>query len=143
VFDHLACEPLQRAMREPTSRHGPLVLLRLGRLLIVVASSVDATHEMMCFRSPNGPVGQWPLLMASSSRTTMTPEVDLQDMDLQAPQRQARPVLQAGPGVGNLPRPPRCGVCATSIGSELRMSCCPCTPWTCRSAHCHQKSFQR
>ncbi|GJM97894.1 hypothetical protein PR202_ga14855 [Eleusine coracana subsp. coracana] len=36
-----------RAMRDLASRHGPLVLLRLGGLRVVVASSADAAREVM------------------------------------------------------------------------------------------------
>ena len=47
---HLARELPQRAMRDLARRHGPLLLLRLGRLPVVVASSADAAREVMVSR---------------------------------------------------------------------------------------------
>jgi cytochrome P450 len=44
---HLAGTLPHRAMRDLASRHGPLVLLRLGGLPVVVASSADAAREVM------------------------------------------------------------------------------------------------
>uniref|UniRef100_A0A0E0LDV8 Cytochrome P450 n=1 Tax=Oryza punctata TaxID=4537 RepID=A0A0E0LDV8_ORYPU len=44
---HLAGALPHRAMRDIARRHGPLVLLRLGELPIVVASSADAAREVM------------------------------------------------------------------------------------------------
>ncbi|KAK3130902.1 hypothetical protein QOZ80_6BG0499450 [Eleusine coracana subsp. coracana] len=44
---HLAGALPHRAMRDLASRHGPLVLLRLGGLRVVVASSADAAREVM------------------------------------------------------------------------------------------------
>ncbi|KAM3406256.1 hypothetical protein ACQJBY_000369 [Aegilops geniculata] len=47
---HLAWDLPHRAMRDLAQRHGPLVLLRLGWLPIVVASSADAAREVMAAR---------------------------------------------------------------------------------------------
>uniref|UniRef100_A0A0E0E483 Cytochrome P450 n=1 Tax=Oryza meridionalis TaxID=40149 RepID=A0A0E0E483_9ORYZ len=44
---HLAGALQHRAMRDIARCHGPLVLLRLGRLPVVVASSADAAREVM------------------------------------------------------------------------------------------------
>ncbi|GJN38916.1 hypothetical protein PR202_gb27997 [Eleusine coracana subsp. coracana] len=44
---HLAGALPHRAMRDLASRHGPLMLLRLGELRVVVASSADAAREVM------------------------------------------------------------------------------------------------
>ncbi|TVU08279.1 hypothetical protein EJB05_41677, partial [Eragrostis curvula] len=44
---HLAGALPHRAMRDLASRHGPLMLLRLGGLPVVVASSADAAREVM------------------------------------------------------------------------------------------------
>ncbi|XP_037469116.1 zealexin A1 synthase-like [Triticum dicoccoides] len=44
---HLARDLPHRALRDLAQRHGPLLLLRLGGLPIVVASSADAAHELM------------------------------------------------------------------------------------------------
>jgi hypothetical protein len=127
VFGHLhhvTGAPLQRAMCDPASRHGPLVLLWLGRLPVVVASSADVMHEVMCF--PGFPQPGWSSVWpfsraptASSSRLMATPGG--------RPARSA-PSSSSTPGVsgpsgrsrgGNPPPPPRRGICATSAGSEL------------------------
>ncbi|KAM0930300.1 hypothetical protein ACQ4PT_001043 [Festuca glaucescens] len=47
---HLARDLPHRAMRDLARRHGPLVLLRLGGLPVVVASSADAAREVMVSR---------------------------------------------------------------------------------------------
>ncbi|KAK3130905.1 hypothetical protein QOZ80_6BG0499490 [Eleusine coracana subsp. coracana] len=44
---HLAGALPHRAMRDLARRHGPLMLLRLGALPVVVASSADAAREVM------------------------------------------------------------------------------------------------
>jgi hypothetical protein len=44
---HLAGALPHRAMRDLAARHGPLMLLRLGGLPVVVASSADAAREVM------------------------------------------------------------------------------------------------
>ncbi|KAM0885239.1 hypothetical protein ACQ4PT_030474 [Festuca glaucescens] len=44
---HLAGNLPHRAMRDITRRYGPLVLLRLGRLPVVVVSSAEAAREVM------------------------------------------------------------------------------------------------
>ena len=44
---HLAGALPHRAMRDLAARHGPLMLLRLGELPVVVASSADAAREIM------------------------------------------------------------------------------------------------
>ncbi|RLN36029.1 hypothetical protein C2845_PM03G15660 [Panicum miliaceum] len=44
---HLAGALPHRAMRDLARRHGPLMLLRLGELRVVVASSADAAREVM------------------------------------------------------------------------------------------------
>lgn len=44
---HLARALPHRAMRDLASRHGPLMLLRLGGVHVVVASSADAAREVM------------------------------------------------------------------------------------------------
>ncbi|BAS98816.1 Os06g0642200 [Oryza sativa Japonica Group] len=44
---HLAGALPHRAMRDIARRHGPLVLLRLGELPVVVASSADAARDVM------------------------------------------------------------------------------------------------
>ncbi|TVU08283.1 hypothetical protein EJB05_41682, partial [Eragrostis curvula] len=44
---HLAGALPHRAMRDLALRHGPLMLLRLGGLRVVVASSADAAREVM------------------------------------------------------------------------------------------------
>uniref|UniRef100_A0A0E0LDV9 Cytochrome P450 n=1 Tax=Oryza punctata TaxID=4537 RepID=A0A0E0LDV9_ORYPU len=44
---HLVGALQYRAMRDIARRHGPLVLLRLGKLPVVVASSADAAREVM------------------------------------------------------------------------------------------------
>ncbi|CAO1948640.1 unnamed protein product [Urochloa humidicola] len=44
---HLAGALPHRAMRDLAARHGPLMLLRLGALRVVVASSADAAREVM------------------------------------------------------------------------------------------------
>uniref|UniRef100_A0A453CYQ6 Cytochrome P450 71D10 n=1 Tax=Aegilops tauschii subsp. strangulata TaxID=200361 RepID=A0A453CYQ6_AEGTS len=47
---HLAGDLPHRAMRDLARRHGPLLLLRLGGLPVVVASSADAAREVMVAR---------------------------------------------------------------------------------------------
>ncbi|XP_047065281.1 desmethyl-deoxy-podophyllotoxin synthase-like [Lolium rigidum] len=47
---HLARDQPHRAMRDLARRHGPLLLLRLGGLPVVVASSADAAREVMVSR---------------------------------------------------------------------------------------------
>uniref|UniRef100_A0ACD5ZE31 Uncharacterized protein n=1 Tax=Avena sativa TaxID=4498 RepID=A0ACD5ZE31_AVESA len=47
---HLARDLPHRAMRDLARRHGPLLLLRLGRLPVVVASSAEAAREVMVSR---------------------------------------------------------------------------------------------
>ncbi|XP_047070785.1 desmethyl-deoxy-podophyllotoxin synthase-like [Lolium rigidum] len=47
---HLAWDLPHRAMRDIARRHGPLVLLRLGALPVVVASSAEAAREVMVAR---------------------------------------------------------------------------------------------
>ncbi|XP_051202822.1 desmethyl-deoxy-podophyllotoxin synthase [Lolium perenne] len=47
---HLARDQPHRAMRDLARRHGPLILLRLGGLPVVVASSADAAREVMVSR---------------------------------------------------------------------------------------------
>ncbi|XP_037433258.1 zealexin A1 synthase-like [Triticum dicoccoides] len=47
---HLAWDLPHRAMRDLAHRQGPLVLLRLGWLPVVVASSADAAREIMVAR---------------------------------------------------------------------------------------------
>ncbi|KAI5011026.1 hypothetical protein ZWY2020_013163 [Hordeum vulgare] len=47
---HLAGDLPHRAMRDLARRHGPLLLLRLGDLPVVVASSADAAREVMVAR---------------------------------------------------------------------------------------------
>ncbi|KAM0844199.1 hypothetical protein ACQ4PT_057219 [Festuca glaucescens] len=47
---HLARDQPHRAMRDLARRHGPLMLLRLGGLPVVVASSADAAREVMVSR---------------------------------------------------------------------------------------------
>ncbi|GJN10752.1 hypothetical protein PR202_ga28873 [Eleusine coracana subsp. coracana] len=44
---HLSCALPHRAMCDLARRHGPLILLRLGELPCVVASSADAAREIM------------------------------------------------------------------------------------------------
>ncbi|KAM3297969.1 hypothetical protein ACQJBY_039766 [Aegilops geniculata] len=44
---HLARDLPHRALRDMARRHGPLLLLRLGGLPVVVASSADAAREVM------------------------------------------------------------------------------------------------
>ncbi|XP_048544184.1 desmethyl-deoxy-podophyllotoxin synthase-like [Triticum urartu] len=44
---HLAWDLPHRAMRDLARRHGPVVMLRLGGLPVVVASSADAAREVM------------------------------------------------------------------------------------------------
>ncbi|XP_062229365.1 desmethyl-deoxy-podophyllotoxin synthase-like [Phragmites australis] len=44
---HLAGALPHRAMRDLAARHGPLMLLRLGGLPVIVASSADAAREVM------------------------------------------------------------------------------------------------
>ncbi|RCV22221.1 hypothetical protein SETIT_4G203700v2 [Setaria italica] len=44
---HLAGALPHRAMRDLAARHGPLMLLRLGEVRVVVASSADAAREVM------------------------------------------------------------------------------------------------
>ncbi|CAN6216193.1 unnamed protein product [Urochloa humidicola] len=50
---HLAGALPHRAMRDLAARHGPLLLLRLGGLRVVVASSADAAREVMRARDLN------------------------------------------------------------------------------------------
>ncbi|CAL5053949.1 unnamed protein product [Urochloa decumbens] len=50
---HLAGALPHRAMRDLAARHGPLMLLRLGGLRVVVASSADAAREVMRARDLN------------------------------------------------------------------------------------------
>ncbi|CAM0908800.1 unnamed protein product [Alopecurus aequalis] len=47
---HLVRDLPHRAMRDLARRHGPLMLLRLGGLPVVVASSADAAREVMVSR---------------------------------------------------------------------------------------------
>uniref|UniRef100_A0ACD5UIZ7 Uncharacterized protein n=1 Tax=Avena sativa TaxID=4498 RepID=A0ACD5UIZ7_AVESA len=47
---HLARDLPHRAMRDLARRHGPLLLLRLGTLPVVVASSAEAAREVMVSR---------------------------------------------------------------------------------------------
>ncbi|XP_037487226.1 zealexin A1 synthase-like [Triticum dicoccoides] len=47
---HLVGDLPHRAMRDLARRHGPLLLLRLGGLPVVVASSADAAREVMVAR---------------------------------------------------------------------------------------------
>ncbi|WVZ79244.1 hypothetical protein U9M48_026846, partial [Paspalum notatum var. saurae] len=50
---HLVGALPHRAMRDLAARHGPLMLLRLGGLRVVVASSADAAREVMKTRDLN------------------------------------------------------------------------------------------
>jgi hypothetical protein len=123
-----------RGLRDLSRHHGELVLLRLGDLPVIVASSADAAREDAAGaesrardapRQPDDPVGH----PGRRRGRHLLPlrrglEADAQCLNRRAAQRPARLVLQAPPrrGVGAAwasgePEPPLVGVHHRRVGA--------------------------